>query len=389
MPPRKKQKLSKTAGLVFPRETSPPPPETPKPFPFLKLPAELRESVYSYLAPNAISNGYKEWITSVSDWEKRDGLGRACGWDTKILLENDCFIAHSFDSRFFLVCRQIHGEASALFYRSTHLHMFLSTVTNATHQDDNGAGPSNAKYQLRSRRIFPEFPGMIHSHILGRFRRVTVHFDLGRTAMKDVEYCGWKLARWQFDDVAAAMSKHHRSKCMKPELNICFWEPSVMLSEAPFHAYKACYLTPTRIVAWFERARQYARSGLIQKDLDRIWPMMPRERADISYAIIQASTRHEHQLRTITTESGIFDFIDRKYGKQISLGFGRDFHHMPVWTFHPALQPLYVAADEFYHQWHPEKADEFISDSELEVACEMMSLMIAKIEENPVPGHLG
>jgi hypothetical protein len=386
MPPRKKQKVSELE--LTPSNASPlalpAPPALPKPFPFLRLPAELREAVYFHVVPtDALSNGYKEWITAVSISEKEGGdIGESSGWETRILLETP-LMTHSFDPRVFLVCRQIHEEASALFYKSAHLHMFLSTFTRAT-QEGNGAGPSNAKYQLRNRKIYPWSQGLMHPHILGRFRRVTIHYDLGQTALQDKPHPSWLRAEWQIEQVAAAMAENFHADSMRPQLKICFWEPSIMLDDIPFHAYRACYVSPIHIVTFLERARTLFEKEVDEKDLINIWTSVPKVRADISRALLMSPSRHEQQLETVANEADVLDKVQEHFGNRVSITCARDWHHMPVWTFHPALQPQYCHPDEWINEWCPDK-DDLVSESILEAMGKHMIATATKCAEYGLP----
>lgn len=365
MPRRKKQKISQPR--LAPREPPPQPsqPEPPKAFPFLKLPAELREEVYSYLLPNtAISIGYRDWITTVDNMEEGGGLGQGMGWEMRHLFTSGHSPDHTFDFTVFLVCHQLNEEASSMFYKNTHLQLFLSVLVNAT-QEDNGAGPSSAKYQLRSRKIYPDYPPLIFSHILGRFRRVTVHYNLGRAALEEKPSPFWKLAGWHLEDVAAAMARHYQAGGMKPELKICFWEPSIMSDNFPVRARTACHVSFIRVVHMLQLVLPTTTKDQHAKQV-MVLSRLPEVRHGINRALVRVSTRHEHQRRAIGLECDIVDDIQEEYGQQLSISFARDWHHLAPWTFHPALQPLYIHADDWLSQWYPEQGDGFISDSELE-----------------------
>lgn len=66
-PPRKKQRTDATKPVSKAQAKTHVSHPRPKAFPFLKLPAELRDEIYSYLVPtDEMSIDFKDWLSFLS-----------------------------------------------------------------------------------------------------------------------------------------------------------------------------------------------------------------------------------------------------------------------------------------------------------------------------------
>lgn len=138
------------------------------------------------------------------------------------------FATQTIDINIFLVSRQFYQESSALFYRKTVLKLFYRVGTTPLDESVH-RGASLAEYNLRSREIFrlneiQAFP----PEILSRFRRVELHYSLGKLMSTEpgapLGKSLWRKAKYQIKKVTESIAKHTLPGSTEPMLDVYFWE---------------------------------------------------------------------------------------------------------------------------------------------------------------------
>jgi hypothetical protein len=188
-------------------------PNPRQPFPFLLLPAELREMVYSHILPSEIKVGVTAW--------------------TQFVLKESQLQVHPgkiqpMNFEIMLACRQVSSEATAYMYREAKLIIYHGFDQIFLKDEQVKAVPS--RYPLRSQATSARTPGVMYPTTLGSFQNIHINYNLPGLESNEHLPTAWQTFDKELLPMISAISAASITNPWPTKLQVTFWEPSILFA---------------------------------------------------------------------------------------------------------------------------------------------------------------